>query len=179
MKIENNKMVSLVYELRESSAEGRIIELLEEDRPLNFIFGSGRLLPQFESNISDLASGDTFSFKLSPEMAYGDKREEMVVNVPLAVFETDGKLNGDICFVGNEVPMMDSDGNPLNGVISEITETYVRMDFNHPMAGQELFFTGRIIEVRNATDKEIESLHSSCSSWSGSHDRTACSGSCG
>jgi FKBP-type peptidyl-prolyl cis-trans isomerase SlyD len=77
MKIENNKMVSLLYELRESNSDGRIIETLDESSPLTFIFGSGRLLPVFESNIHALNSGDLFSFTLNPEMAYGERREEM------------------------------------------------------------------------------------------------------
>ena len=179
MKIEKNKLVSLIYELRESNAEGRIIEVLDEMRPLNFVFGTGRLLPVFESNISTLIKGDSFSFSLDPEMAYGEKREEMVVNVPVSVFETDGKLNEDVCYVGNEVPMMDTDGNPLNGIISEITDTYVKMDFNHPMAGVGLFFTGKIVDVRDATDQELAALNGSCSSCSGDHSEHGCSGSCG
>lgn len=179
MKIEKNKMVSLIYELRENNAEGRIIEVLDEKRPMNFIFGTGRLLPVFESNISMLFKGDSFSFALDTEMAYGEKREEMVVNVPISVFETDSKLNEDICYVGNEVPMMDTDWNPLKGIIIEITDSYVKMDFNHPMAGQDLFFTGKIIEVRNATDAEIADIHDTCTSCSGRNNESGCSGSCG
>jgi len=170
-------MVSLIYELRESNSEGRIIEALDETRPLAFVYGSGRLLPIFESNISTLTSGDPFEFALTSEMAYGEKREEMIVNVPISVFETDGKLNEDICQVGYEVPMMDTDGNPLNGIINEITDTYVKMDFNHPMAGQDLFFSGKIISVRDATDEEIAGVNYSCSSC-GSHSDNGCSGSC-
>jgi FKBP-type peptidyl-prolyl cis-trans isomerase SlyD len=102
----------------------------------------------------------------------------MVVNVPVAVFESDGILNQDICYVGNEVPMMDNEGNPLNGVINEITDTYVKMDFNHPMAGVGLFFTGKIIDVREATVEEIESLNHSCSSCGSSDGHAGCSGSC-
>ena len=52
MQIENNKMVSLTYELRENDSEGRVIETLDESRPLKFIYGTGKLLPVFESNIS-------------------------------------------------------------------------------------------------------------------------------
>jgi len=62
MKIEMNKMVSLIYELRESDKNGRVIEALEEKHPLSFIYGSGRLLPSFESNISGLSIGESFSF---------------------------------------------------------------------------------------------------------------------
>jgi FKBP-type peptidyl-prolyl cis-trans isomerase SlyD len=177
MKIEKNKMVSLIYELRESTPEGKIIEALDETRPLTFIFGTGRLLPVFESNIDALNEGETFRFALNSEMAYGEKREEMIVNVPISVFETDGQLNEDICQVGNQVPMMDTDGNPLNGVISEITDTYVRMDFNHPMAGLDLFFSGKITAVRDATEEEIAGTNHSCSSC-GTHESEGCSGSC-
>jgi FKBP-type peptidyl-prolyl cis-trans isomerase SlyD len=177
MKIENNKIVSLIYELRENDVGGRIIETLDETRPLTFIYGTGRLLPVFESNIGLLKSGDLFRFKLNSEMAYGDKREEMIINVPVSVFETDGKINEDICRVGNEVPMTDSDGNPLSGIISEITDSFVRMDFNHPMAGLDLFFTGKIIDVREATQEEIAGTNYSCTSC-GSYSDQGCSGSC-
>jgi FKBP-type peptidyl-prolyl cis-trans isomerase SlyD len=177
MKIEKNKMVSLIYELRESDSKGRIIESIEENRPLTFIYGTGRLLPVFELKINSLKAGDPFRFTLNSEIAYGEKREEMIVNVPIAVFETDGKLNEDICSVGNEVPMMDTEGNPLNGIINEITNTYVKMDFNNPMAGLDLFFSGKIIDVRDATVEEIHRMNHSCSSC-GSSSENVCSGSC-
>jgi FKBP-type peptidyl-prolyl cis-trans isomerase SlyD len=178
MKIEKNKMVSLIYELRESDQEGRIIEALDENKPLTFLYGTGRLLPVFESNINSLRSGDQFQFALNAEMAYGDKREDMIVNVPIAVFQTDGVLNEEICQVGNDVPMMDSDGNPLNGIINEISETYVKMDFNHPMAGQDLYFSGKIIEVREPTDLELSGASHSCSGCGSGHEQSDCSGGC-
>jgi FKBP-type peptidyl-prolyl cis-trans isomerase SlyD len=178
MKIENNKMVSLIYELRENDSNGRIIEALDESRPLTFMYGTGRLLPVFESNIGLLKTGDNFRFTLNSEMAYGDKREEMIINIPVGVFETNGKINEDICRVGNEVPMTDSDGNPLTGIINEITDTYVRMDFNHPMAGLDLFFSGKIVEVREATERELAVPMNSCSGC-GSKEHADCSGGCG
>ncbi len=178
MQIENKKMVSLTYELRVNDSEGRVIETLDETRPLKFIYGTGRLLPVFESNISSLRAGDPFKFKLESERAYGDKREDMIINVPINVFEADGKLNEDICKVGNEVPMSDSDGNPLTGIINEVSDTFVKMDFNHPMAGLDLFFTGKIIEVRDATDSELTATSHSCSGC-GDHEHSDCSSGCG
>lgn len=177
MNIENNRMVSLIYELRDSDSNGRIIEKLDETRPLEFVYGTGRLLPVFESNINSLKTGELFRFTLKSEMAYGDKREEMIINVPVAVFETDGKINEDICRVGNQVPMMDTDGNPLTGIINEITDTYVKMDFNHPMAGLDLFFSGKIVDVREATEHELVATMNSCSGCS-SKEHSDCSGSC-
>ena len=175
MKVENNKMVSLIYDLREGNAEGRLIEALDEKNPLSFIYGTDRLLPDFESNISLLSDGDQFSFEIKSEMAYGEKRDDMIIDVPKSVFETEGVLNEEICQVGNEVPMMDHEGNPLNGIINEITDSSVRMDFNHPMAGIDLFFTGKVVAVRDATEDELEGVFNSCSSCGDGH---SCSGGC-
>lgn len=185
MKIEKNKMVSLIYELRENDSNGRVIEALNESRPLSFLYGAGRLLPFFESNIIALGGGDLFKFSLASGMAYGERREEMIVDVPISVFETDGKLNEDICRVGNEVPMMDTEGNPLNGTINEISDAFVKMDFNHPMAGVDLYFSGKILEVRDATAEELAGEAHTCSSC-GSYEnhsecstgQSGCSGSC-
>lgn len=171
-------MVSLIYELREGSENGNVIEALEESRPLKFIYGTGKLLPVFESNINALRAGDKFSFSMTAADAYGERLEEMVVNVPASVFhKEDGSLNEEICQVGNEIPMMDSNGNRLNGVVNEITDEYIRMDFNHPMAGIDLHFTGRIMDVRDATPEEISATSHSCSSC-GSHSNDGCGGSC-
>jgi FKBP-type peptidyl-prolyl cis-trans isomerase SlyD len=177
MKIEKNKFVSLIYELREGNQAGKVIEVLDENKPLTFLFGSGRLLPVFEENINSLKNGDHFSFTLNPAMAYGEKREDLIINVPIDVFKTDGKINEDICRIGNEVPMMDTEGNPLNGIINEITDTYVRMDFNHPMAGLDLFFSGKIVGVRDALEHELSASLNSCSGCS-SREHSDCQGSC-
>jgi len=177
MEIGINKMVSLIYELREGNSAGKVIETLDETRPLSFIFGTGRLLPVFESNISSLKKGDLFSFTLNSEMAYGERREDMIIDVPISVFETDGKIDEDICRVGNEVPMMDSDGNPLNGIINEISDTSIKMDFNHPMADLDLFFSGKILDVREASESELSATMNTCSGCSGK-EHSDCSGSC-
>ncbi len=176
MKIEKNKMVSLVYELREGNQEGKVLEALDDKRPLKFIYGTGRLLPVFEDNLDSLNNGDDFRFTLKAEEAYGERREEMIVDVPISVFETDGKLNEDICRIGNEVPMMDTEGNPLNGTICEISDSFVKMDFNHPMAGLDLYFTGTIVEVRDATEFELAGTANSCS---GCGSSSGCGGNCG
>lgn len=75
--------------------------------------------------------------------------------------------------VGNVLPMMDSIGRRLQGKIESIGEEEVRVNFNHPLAGKKLFFKGEILGVRDATDEELEALHShKCGGCSGcgSHD---------
>jgi len=176
MKIEKNRMVSLVYELRENDLNGRVIEKIEDTSPMKFLFGTGRLLPSFESNLESLNQGDDFKFGLNSTDAYGEKREEMIIDVPISIFETDGKVDENICVIGNEVPMMDSSGNPLYGTINEISDTFVKMDFNHPMAGINLYFTGKILEVREPSAEEVAANSHSCSGCGS--DQSGCSGSC-
>ncbi|MGD0341893.1 MAG: FKBP-type peptidyl-prolyl cis-trans isomerase [Bacteroidales bacterium] len=177
MKIDKNRVVSLIYELREGNPGGRVIEALEESKPMTFIFGSGRLLPSFESQLSSLENGDNFNFVIDAGSAYGNRREDLIINLSHSLFENDGKLDENICRVGNEVPMMDTNGNRVTGTIIEISDTYVRMDFNHPMAGVDLCFSGSITEVREATDDELYSAQNPCSVCS-SNSSSGCSGIC-
>jgi len=177
MKIEKNLMVSLTYELHEGDHNGKIIEKIEDSRPLNFIFGTGKLLPAFESNLQKHSKGEEFNFHLGAADAYGDRVEDMIIDVPISVFEKNGKVDESICQVGNEVPMMDGSGNPHYGIINEITDTFVKMDFNHPMAGVDLYFKGLVLDVREPSQEELAGVKSSCSSC-GSEGSSACSGNC-
>jgi FKBP-type peptidyl-prolyl cis-trans isomerase SlyD len=176
MKLENNKFVSLVYSLHEGGREGKILEKVEEAAPLTFIFGSGNLLPGFEANLTGLEEGSSFEFSLSAEEAYGEVREEMVISLPRNIFEDEGVLNSQICYIGNTVPMMDTQGNRMSGVVTEIGDSFVKMDFNHPLAGTDLHFSGRVTGVRDATEDELMGSASGCSSC-GSKS-SGCGGSC-
>jgi len=178
MKIEKNKMVSLIYELRAGTADGKIIEALDENKPLTFLYGAGRLLPVFEDKINLLETVDNFSFTLDSRSAYGEQREDMIINIPLSVFETDGHIDEELCKVGNTVPMVDNSGNPLNGTIIEISDSFVMMDFNHPMAGVDLYFSGKIINIREATEEEVARNGNSCSSCGSGKNDSGCGGSC-
>jgi len=177
MKLENNKFVSLVYTLQEGDKKGRVIETVEESAPLSFVFGTGRLLPAFEANLAGLEEGSAFDFRLAAADAYGEAREEMVISLPRNIFEDEGVLRTEICYVGNSVPMMDSQGNRMNGVVVEIGDDFVKMDFNHPLAGTDLYFSGRISGVREATDEELMGPSSDGCSSCGSKS-SGCGGSC-
>ncbi|MFH0759655.1 MAG: FKBP-type peptidyl-prolyl cis-trans isomerase [Bacteroidota bacterium] len=159
MIAEKDNVVSIVYELRSGSPEGEIVEALTPENPLTFLFGTGGLLPKFEENLSGMTAGEHFEFLLNAEDAYGPVVESAIVHVPVTVFEMDGKINEELMKVGNMVPMMDTEGRRLNGKIIAIEGEAVEMDFNHPMAGNDLFFKGSITEVRNATEEELTHGH--------------------
>ncbi|HUW91886.1 MAG TPA: FKBP-type peptidyl-prolyl cis-trans isomerase [Bacteroidales bacterium] len=177
MKLENNKFVSLSYKLEEGGKDGRVLEVVEEATPLTFVFGAGRLLPAFEANIIGLEEGSGFDFMLNAADAYGEKREEMVVSLPRNIFEDECVLNSEICFIGNTVPMMDAQGHRMNGIVTEIGDSFVKMDFNHPLAGTDLNFSGKVVEVREATAEELMGPDSGGCSSCGSKS-SGCGGSC-
>lgn len=183
MIIEKNKVVSLIYELRLDDHNGEVIEALNDSKPLTFIYGTGALLPKFESNISGLKVGDPFKFGLECEDAYGLATEEAVIEIPKQVFEVDGTFDGEMVKEGNAIPMMDGDGNRLNGVVVSVNPETVTMDFNHPLAGENLHFQGKIVEVREATEEELEHghIHSSggCGEGCSCGDDSCSSDGCG
>jgi len=159
MKIDKDMVVSLTYELRTTTNEKELIEKVQKDKPLEFITGRGFLLPKFEENLTGLCVGDQFDFILQSNDAYGDFTEKAIIPVPISAFLVDGKVDHDILTIGNVIPMIDQDGNKLNGVVVELTETEVKMDFNHPLAGEDLHFKGQVEEIRVATEEELSHEH--------------------
>lgn len=159
MKVGNQKVVSLTYELRQKDATGELIQKVEKDRPFVYLFGVGGLLPKFEESLSDLEAGNEFSFELSAKDGYGEHNAEAIVDLDKKIFEVEGKIDENLLQVGNQITMQDQNGNPLDGVVMEIGDDKVKMDFNHPLAGMDLHFSGNILEVRDASKEELEHGH--------------------
>lgn len=159
MKIENNKVVTLVYQLQEENESGQVVEKVEKEKPFVFLFGSGHMLPKFEENLAGLEPEAKFEFQIVSDDAYGEVQDDAIVDIPKNLFEVDGELREDLLEVGQMIPMEDNEGNQLNGIIKEVGDSSVKMDFNHPMAGKGLYFTGEIIDVREATPEEVNHGH--------------------
>lgn len=159
MTISNEKVVTLVYQLKVDNSEGDIVETVKEDKPFVFLYGAGFMLPKFEENLNGLKAKEKFEFTLKSEDAYGMASEDAVMDLPKNTFEVDGKIEEGLLAEGNVIPMQNNEGQKFNGVVVEIGDENVKIDFNHPLAGDDLHFTGNIIEVREATKEEIEHGH--------------------
>ncbi len=159
MIIGKDKVVSLTYDLRLDSHEGDMVEQTTEENPLEFVFGTGSMLAKFEENLENLKVNDTFQFKLDCADAYGYADDEQIVELPLTMFEVDGEIKEGLLEIGNSIPMQDQNGNRFNGTVAEVGEETVTIDFNHPLADEDLYFSGRVIEIRDASPEEIESGH--------------------
>jgi|WetSurMetagenome_2_1015567.scaffolds.fasta_scaffold80900_2 FKBP-type peptidyl-prolyl cis-trans isomerase SlyD len=159
MQIAKNAVVSLSYTLKADNAEGNIIEVAKETDPLVFLYGAGGMLPRFEENLSNLKKGDPFEFRLESADAYGDIDPNAIIDLDIEIFKMDGKLDEEMLAIGNMIPMRDSEGHMLQGKVLSVAPQAVRMDFNHPMAGQNLHFTGSILDIREATAEELNHGH--------------------
>jgi FKBP-type peptidyl-prolyl cis-trans isomerase SlyD len=158
LEIGKYAMVTLTYNLHVDDENGEMIEQATETQPLEFLYGAGAMLPKFESQLAGLREGEPFTIKLNKNDAYGDLNEEAVVELPKHVFLVDGKFDDELIQVGNTVPMMSSNGQRLNGLVLEVNEEIIKMDFNHPLAGEDLFFAGKVIAVREASDEEVAQI---------------------
>lgn len=159
MIVEEKKVVSLTYELRVDNETGQVVDVADENNTLDFIYGQGLMLPLFEKGIKGLSINNEFKFNIDPKNGYGEYSDEQVAELPVDIFQEDGKINEKLLFVGNVIPLRDEKNNHFNGKVVSFNDKVVVMDFNHPLAGKHLYFSGKIINIREATNDELSHGH--------------------
>lgn len=161
MKIQNNAVVSVSYQLHANYPlqEKKHVETADLNNPLTFLFGSGGLIPGFERNLNGLSVGEKFNFSIEAEEAYGNIDAGAVIDLPIDIFKVDNVIDFDVLKAGNILPMSDNEGNSMNGKVVSYNDKEVKMDFNHPLAGQTLHFSGDVLEVREASPEELSHGH--------------------
>jgi FKBP-type peptidyl-prolyl cis-trans isomerase SlyD len=161
MQIGQNKVVTVSYVLHSSKEGSEKVKVEEpgDENPLVFLFGSGQLIPAFESNLLGLTIGNDFSFSIDAENAYGMMEDDALVRVPDEMFKVDGVLDLEVLRIGNMVPLLDREGNQLVAKIVSVDDGTVLLDFNHPLAGHDLHFAGKVMEVREASADELSHGH--------------------
>jgi FKBP-type peptidyl-prolyl cis-trans isomerase SlyD len=161
MTVAPNFAVFLTYELstRAEAQDWDMVEVVTADEPMAFIMGMSGLPESFEEKLIGLSANDTFDFTLSADDGYGAFDEEAVVDLPLDLFKVEGQIDEDMLQVGNVLPMTNEEGHQMRGQIVEVGPDFVMMDFNHPLAGREMWFKGQIVSVRPATESELDHGH--------------------
>ncbi|HEY3277613.1 MAG TPA: peptidylprolyl isomerase [Syntrophorhabdaceae bacterium] len=178
MEISNHKAVTVQYTLKDDT--GEIVDSSEGREPLFYIHGTDGLLPGFEKALDGKTKGDAISFSLAPKEGYGERNESLIFKLPRERFNDIEDLRE-----GTQFAVNGPQGTMVMTAI-EVGDQEVTLDGNHPLAGNTLHFSVEVLDVRDATEEELqESLSntgcgcasdgpSECGCASDSHADTGC-----
>ena len=151
MQIEDHKVVTLHYTLTDN--EGAVIDK-SEDGSFAYLHGARNIIPGLENALTGKTAGDELSVVVSPEEGYGLRNESMIQEVARSMFEDDSQIA-----VGMQFHAQGPNGEMLVVTVKEINDDSVVVDGNHPLAGVELNFDVKVVEVRDASQEEIDHGH--------------------
>ncbi|HHM04996.1 MAG TPA: peptidylprolyl isomerase [Gammaproteobacteria bacterium] len=151
MKIAQHKVVTLDYTL--TGDDGNIIDQ-SQDGNFTYLHGAGNIIPGLERALADKAAGDTLQVSVAPEEAYGARNESLTQVVPRSAFATTDDVQ-----VGGRFRAQAPDGQELIVTVVRIEGDQVTLDGNHPLAGEQLNFDVKVLDVRDATQEEIDHGH--------------------
>jgi len=151
LKIEDGQVVSMDYTL---SVDGEVVDTSDGHGPLEFIQGTGNIIPGLERELYALEIGDNKKVAVAPADGYGELDKEAYIDVPRAEFPSNIPLEKGI-----EIQVRDQDGHPMHARIDSVGDELIRLDFNHPLAGKTLNFDVTIVALREATAEELSHGH--------------------
>src|ERR1044071_3606895 len=147
-RVSAGKYVTINYTLRTNGAIRHIRSAVWGDEPLEYLHGSGRLLPALERALDGKAEGEHFTVTLPPADAYGERDKALQQRVSAEEFGGVDQVEAGMCFLAQT-----EDGSRTENVmITEVNEDngFVVVDTNHPLAGMTLEFDVTVVAVRDA-----------------------------
>lgn len=152
MQIASDTVAAIDYKLTDN--EGEVLDTSEGREPLSYLHGAGNLIPGLETALEGQTEGASLNVTVEPTEAYGERDENLVQQVPMAAFEGVEQVEAGMRFQAT-----DEQGQGRVVTVTEVEGDQVTVDANHPLAGQPLNFEVSVVEVRAATDEEIEHGH--------------------
>jgi len=149
MKIENNNIVTMSYSAYDNNT-GVLLESNINTQPLQFIIGKEQIVPGLESEILGLNTGSDKEFVLEAKNAYGDRKNDAFKRFPIKDFK------GLELKKGMTLVNQDQNGKQIFVKVAGFDREEVDIDFNHPLSGKDLKFQVSILEVRKATQEELD-----------------------
>jgi FKBP-type peptidyl-prolyl cis-trans isomerase SlyD len=149
--VQTDVVVSMEYTLH---VDGEKIDSSEGQDPLQFLAGYGNIISGLEREMMGMKVGDSKDVVIQPEDAYGEYDEDAFMNVPRDQFPKDMPLEE-----GLELTVRDDSGQSRYARVDAIDGENVTLNFNHPLAGDELSFNVKVIGLREPTAEELEHGH--------------------
>lgn len=148
MKIKNDLVVAIHFAVAE--VDGNSLDNTANGAPLEYIQGSGYLVPGLEAELEGKEVGDKFDIKLDADQAYGEYQESLVQSVPRSLFEGVDEIVVGMSFEA------ETEQGPCTVEVTEVNDENISIDANHPLAGMSLQFVGQVVGIRAATEEELE-----------------------
>ena len=123
-------------------ADGSIFDTSVGEEPLVFTLGEGELIEGFEEGVLNMSAGEKKTVTIAPEKAYGEPQEDMVLEIPLAEMPPDLELE-----VGDELELTNEEDEPMIVTVSQLTNDFVTLDANPPLAGETLTFDLELVTI--------------------------------
>jgi FKBP-type peptidyl-prolyl cis-trans isomerase SlyD len=175
MVITKDTAVTLEYTLSDES--GETLESSKGREPLTYIHGTGGLIKGFEEALEGRSPKDSFSFTVKPEDAYGERRPDLLFQAPKEQLSGVSDL-----VIGMPLRVQTSNG-AMVVTVAGIEDDTVLLDGNHPLAGKALTFAVEVLDVRQATEEELDDARNAVQgcgdSCGGSCGESSCCDSCG
>lgn len=153
LTVADDLVVSLDYTLR-LEGDPEVFDTSEGQEPLEFIQGHGHIIPGLEQALYGMAVGQTKEVVVQPEDGYGELDSDAFELIPRDTFPPEMELE-----VGLGLELQDEDGEVIEAYVAELHPDGVMLDFNHPLAGETLYFQVRVAGIRPATAEELEHDH--------------------
>ncbi len=150
MTIENEKVVTLNYKLTDD--KGEVIDQ-SEDGSFQYLHGAQNIIPGLENALTGKTAGDELSVSVEPAEGYGERDDSRIASVPRDRFP-----EGEIA-PGMQFHAQGPEGDLTVVTVTEVTDDSVTVDSNHPLAGVQLNFEVKVVDVRPATAEELEHGH--------------------
>lgn len=122
--------------------DGTVFDSSSGREPLDFTVGSGQVIPGFDTAVTGMNVGESKTFTIPCAEAYGEHDPRMVQDVPRSEMPADMELT-----LGMRLSARGPDGREIALVVNDITDETVKLDANHPLAGQELTFAIEVVAI--------------------------------
>lgn len=151
LKVADGQVIEMEYTLK---VDGETIDTSADHGPIEFIQGAGNIVSGLEQALYGMAVGDSKDVVVAAVDGYGEMDDEAYMDVPRDQFPEEILME-----VGTQIELHDESGQPMVARIDQVGESSVKLDFNHPLAGKELYFSVKIAGLRAATDEELDHGH--------------------